>query len=357
MRSFEHAAARRDTAEAVVACVTLADGGSGWGEAHPRPYVSGESPHSAATDIAEALWPALCERGPAEADAQSISSGVRRTDSDGRCTNAAACALELATLEAAGVFPGGRRIASRVSGVLGSVDPDRTERRLRLMRAYGLRDFKLKLGLGEQVDTENLRRVDRRLGPALRAGRCTLRVDVNGGWSADESPDRVGALVGAGVCAVEQPVFCSAAELAALARRCALPLIADESLVTPDDAEALAPARGAVWWNLRLSKNGGLVPTLALARRAQREGIPFVVGCMVGESGILSLWQRRLLQAGPRPRFVEGNYGRFLLKADLLRRSPRFGYGGRLRPAPARRCRVSRRRLDAYGRHLATLRA
>ncbi|MFW6133714.1 MAG: enolase C-terminal domain-like protein [Planctomycetota bacterium] len=358
IRSFEHAAARRDTAEAVLVRVTLTDGAVGWGETHPRSYVTGESVRSVANDIRETLWPALTEAWPARPDAERISAGVAQWDVEGRCTNAAACALELAALDAARAFPGvGRSIHARVSGVLGSEVPDRTEWRLRLMWAYGLRDFKLKLALGGEVDAENLRRVQRRLGGPLRYGTCTLRADVNGGWKADETPERTESLRARGFCAVEQPVFAPAGELGELAARCCLPLVADESLVTSADADELSAAGAKVWWNIRLSKNGGLVPSLALARRAAERGIPFVVGSMVGESGILSLWQRRLLQAAPVPRFVEGNYGRFLLKADLLRRSPRFGYGGRLRPPPAHPPHISRRRLARHATHVATLRA
>jgi len=132
---------------------------------------------------------------------------------------------------------------------------------------------------------------------------------------------------------VEQPVFCGPAELAALARRCELPLMADESLRTSADARELLAEPARVWWNVRLSKNGGLLRSLELIRAAAGAGVTVVCGCMVGESGILSAAQRRLLEAaGPAVRSVEGNYGRFLLGDDLTVPSPRFGYGGRLRP-------------------------
>ena len=251
-----------------------------------------------------------------------------------------------------------RRIPSRVSGVLGSSDPAKTARRLRLMWWYGLRDFKLKLGLGADVDDENLRLVTRRLAKAIRRGRASLRVDVNGGWSGDETPGRSEELKAQGVCAVEQPVFCPAGELADLARRCKLPLIADESLRAPADAEMLLPAGESVWWNIRLSKNGGFAPAVALARMAEAGGVPFVLGCMVGESSILSAAQRAMLQWGPAPRFVEGNYGRLLLGDDLTRRSLRFGYAGRLRPLRRGEATVDvdPGKLACYGQLVTSLR-
>jgi len=183
-----------------------------------------------------------------------------------------------------------------------------------------------------------------------------LRVDVNGAWSAEEVPRRVAELKRWGVCVVEQPTYGTAAELVDLAGRCELPLMADESLLTAADADVLAAEPQRVWWNIRISKNGGPGPAAALARKAAAAGIPFTIGCMVGESSILSAAQRRLLGEVPQPRFVEGNYGRWLLSGDLARRSLRFGFGGRLR-ALRKAVAVDERRLQRYGRHLLTQRA
>jgi len=422
MRSFEHAAATRNQAEAVVVRAVFSDGVSGWGETLPRPYVTGETLDSVVADLSGAIWPALAEAdfSGVELEVAAALAAIPTAGTDGRCINAAACAAELACVDAhlkrrglsspAGLLaaagyphrPEGHlprqgggvageiirphsllaeasrphaaeadiphqcgRILPRVTGVLGSADAGKTARRLRLMRWYGLRDFKLKLGLGPAADSANLAVVRARLAGALAAGRCTLRVDVNGGWTADETPARVAELRAMGVCAVEQPVFCGAGELVGLARRCELPLIADESLLTDRDAEALLAEPGKLWWNIRISKNGGLIRAGRLAARAASAGSTVVLGCMVGESGILSAAQRRLLQvlgtpvgaAGPGVRFVEGNYGRLLLAGDIVRRSPRFGYGGRLSVlgGAGLGVEVDPARMARWGRHVATL--
>ena len=333
-RGFEHATAARDVAEAVVVCAEYSDGKIGWGETLPRTYVTGETLDSVVEDISEILWPIFLDRTPT---GRMSDEPLTNRAPDGRLISAAACALDLAELDRqrpdapVSDAPPARRIGARVSGVLGSTDPARTAKRLRLMRWYGLRDFKLKLGLGDDVDDENLLVVSQRIGKAVSRGKCTLRVDVNGGWDADSTPQRIDALCGEGVCVVEQPVYCGAGELAELARRCRLPLMADESLLTADDAQALLGDADRVWWNIRISKNGGLRRALRLAELAADRGVAFTIGCMVGESGILSAAQRRLLQQAPAARFVEGNYGRWLLADDLTTFSPRFGYGGRLK--------------------------
>ena len=369
MRSFEHAAARRDVAQAVIVRAEFDDGTEGWGESLPRQYVTGETLDGVVDDIEQLLFPACRNLDFARPD---CLSALPASAPGGRCINSALCAVSLA-VEVAPPSPLGGVLADacnrdtpkrtwgchpRVSGVLGSADPARTARRLRLMRLYGLRDFKLKLGFGADIDAENLRLVHDRLGRGIAAGKLSLRVDVNGGWDAASTPGRVADLARYGVCVVEQPVFCPAGQLAELARRCALPLMADESLLTPGDAEILSP-EPRVWWNIRISKNGGLVSALALAAKAAEKGIPFTVGCMVGESSILSAAQRRLLQACPPPRFVEGNYGRFLMSDDLTTRSLRFGYGGRLAVlrGPGLGIQVDRRKLQQFGRLVRTLRA
>jgi muconate cycloisomerase len=370
MRSFEHAAARREVAEAVVVRMAFSDGAVGWGETLPRDYVTGETPQSVIRDVSEFLWPALAGR-----DITGASVPTHRPTVGGasRCINAAACAMDLASLRrlmdeagrirtdlldhALAGLKSRTRIEPRVSCVLGSADPGKAAKRLQLMRLYGLGDFKLKLGFGDQIDAENLRQVHKRIGKALAAGRCTLRVDVNGGWDAASTPQRVAALVPFGVCAVEQPVYCPAGDLVQLARRCELPLMADESLLRPQDAEVLLSEPKRVWWNIRLSKNGGLAASLRLAKLAAEHGVTFTIGCMVGETSILSAAQRLLLQWSPPPRFVEGNYGRFLLADDLVRRSLRFGYGGRLQPVRGGDLgiRIDPKRMGRYGVLVAEL--
>jgi len=329
MRRFEHAAASRDVAEAVVLRLELSDppagrgqagGAVGWGETLPRPYVTGETLETVPRDVEQLLWEAARRGDPQGKDLPAADGG--------RPITAARCAVELALgsacersgLHVAPGMPGGAFPSVRVSGVLGAADPGRTASRLRRMRWYGLRDFKLKLGFGQEVDGENLRLVHRRIGKAVAEGKCTLRVDVNGGWRPDETPDRVAALKPRGVCVVEQPVF------------------------GPPEA--------------RLSKNGGIWPCLSMAEAAAEAGVPFVIGCMVGESSILSAAQRRLLWRCPLPRFVEGNYDKFLLADDLTARSLRFGYGGKIRsPLRGLHAAVDPRRLRRYGRLIQTLRA
>ena len=90
----------------------------------------------------------------------------------------------------------------RYSGVLSG----RTRRlafKARLMRWYGLRDFKLKVGYDD--DGERVRAAARGLGRAL--GRtATLRLDANGAWTAGQAIERLSAWDDVPISTVEQPL-------------------------------------------------------------------------------------------------------------------------------------------------------
>ncbi|MGC8782501.1 MAG: enolase C-terminal domain-like protein, partial [Anaerolineae bacterium] len=62
-----------------------------------------------------------------------------------------------------------------------------------------------------------------------------------------------------------------------------LPVVADESVQSLADVEALAAA-GVRGINLKLQKVGGLGPGLRLARRARELGLRILLGCMIETS-------------------------------------------------------------------------
>jgi muconate cycloisomerase len=371
MRGFKHAAAERKVSEAIVTAVSFDDGTVGWGETLPREYVTGETLESVVEDLQQIIWPRWAGQPLPDDPGVELAPPVV----DGRCINAAICAFDLSCVRRLFEYPdemsqsaldelGGRAQVRReidvpVTGVLGIRPKRKLRRKTRLMQWYGLVDFKLKFSGDEASDASALQTVCRRLGRSLQRGQTTLRVDVNGGWDAASTPENVAALKAWGVCAVEQPFMGTAKELVAVSRQCDLPLIADESLLTMADAEALLAEPQRIWWNIRLAKNGGLVCALRLARLAAKEGVTFVAGCMVGESGILSAAQRRFLQLGPGPRFVEGSYGKFLMKGDLTDRTLTFGYAGRLSILGGKGLGidVSPKRIERFAQRVASCRS
>ena len=62
-----------------------------------------------------------------------------------------------------------------------------------------------------------------------------------------------------------------------------LPIVADESVQSLADLEALAAA-GVQGINLKLMKVGGLAPGVAMLRRARELGLKVMLGCMIETS-------------------------------------------------------------------------
>ena len=133
--------------------------------------------------------------------------------------------------------------------------------------------------------------------------------------------------------ALEQPVPHAEVEaLAELRPRLGVPVMLDESLCGFPDAQA-AVARGtADLLNVRLSKCGGILPSLRIIALAQRSGLGVQLGCHPGETSLLSAAGRHVASRVAGLRYVEGSYDRHILAANLTRQDLTFGYGGWARP-------------------------
>ena len=136
----------------------------------------------------------------------------------------------------------------------------------------------LKLKLGSDDDAA-------RLG-AVRAARpdARLRVDANAGWSAEEAVARLRQIERYELEMVEQPTAKhDIAGMGYVQAHTDLPIVADESVQSMADLEALAAA-GVRGINLKLMKVGGLAPGVAMLRRARELGLKVMLGCMIETS-------------------------------------------------------------------------
>jgi muconate cycloisomerase len=348
---FEHAAASRSESDSVVVRIAAASPFAqhvGYGETLARPYVTGEDAESVVTDVWEILAPRLTEFAPDSfAEALDFIHALP-TYVEGRLINAARAAVELALIDLVGrVFrrragdvapwlelPGfgapGALPNVRYSGMVAGRPGAKSDLLLRGQKWYGLRDFKIKVAIDGWPD--RLHRTARILGRGLRSGRLTLRADANMAWSYEEAVQAVPLLSECGISALEQPFGTDDDRLMSGLSEAGVPdLIVDESLLTMEDAQQLATLPGVRVFNIRIAKNGGLMPALQMARVALQAGLDVQLGCLVGETSILSAAGVAFLQSVPRVRFVEGAFGSFLLREDVTRRPIRFGLGGRVR--------------------------
>jgi len=132
----------------------------------------------------------------------------------------------------------------------------------------------IKLKLGSDDDIARV--------AAVRAARPDARiyVDANAGWSPEEAVRRVKALAPYDLEMIEQPVAKNDIEgMGYVQAHTEIPIVADESVRSLADVEALATA-GVKGINLKLMKVGGLIPALEMLRRGKELGQKIMLGCM-----------------------------------------------------------------------------
>lgn len=365
VEAFRHSAHARRSCDSVVVRVVDDDGVTGFGEGAPRPYVTGETPDLLMDHLVGELWPSI--RGvelpdPLVEGLGCLDEMVPEAAPPGVvAANAARCALELALVDCAlrsrgtslGALLPPRRRSISYSGVLTAADPELTARRAGQMKLVGLEDVKLKVGTGE--DLERVRAVREAIGPDV-----SLRVDANGAWTLDEALHFVEAAVEFRIAALEQPLpRYAVADLAVLRKASEIPLVADESLVTLEDAELLLGAEAVDAFNVRISKCGGLHRSTKIVLLAEEAGVAVQVGSQVGETAILSAAGRHVAAWASRLAFAEGSYGTLLLAEDMSAAPVRFGHGGRagLLSGPGLGVEVVEERLRRYAGRVVELEA
>jgi L-Ala-D/L-Glu epimerase len=140
-------------------------------------------------------------------------------------------------------------------------------------RARRVADFPaLKIKCGGPADLATLRAVREVFeGP--------IRVDANTGWTRADADALLPELVDLGVELIEQPFPARAyRDLAWLQERSAIPIVADESCVFPEDLEPLVGIVAGV--NVKLAKCGGIGAAKHMLERARELGFRTFLGCM-----------------------------------------------------------------------------
>jgi muconate cycloisomerase len=160
-----------------------------------------------------------------------------------------------------------------------------------------------------------------------------LRLDANEAWRAGEVLDHVIPLTPYLPSALEQPVpHAEVDALAELRPRMVTPIMLDESLCGYPDAVRAVDRGLADVFNVRLSKCGGLLPSLRIHRLARQHGLSVQLGCHPGETGLLSAAGRQYASVVQEIRYLEGSYDRHVLARNVIREDITFRYGGRALP-------------------------
>jgi L-Ala-D/L-Glu epimerase len=318
--------------------LALSSGGQrGYGEAVVRDYVSGslgqgEDFEREAARLASMLVDPFRQK---ELSWKEAAASLSNLSCEARALPLV-CALESALLDLAareegcdvyqllGMEP--VRASVRFGAVIPFLPLAHARMYLQTCEAYGFPDVKVKLGQDKEYNATFLELCRTSLGDG-----CDIRVDANGAWLVEDAGHYMEVCARHGIRIIEQPFAVTAPGAAeALARMAerGFSLMADEAVLTSGDVREMARTGRYQALNLRLSKNGGLSRVLALAQEAEANGLAYQLGCMVGETGVLSALGRVAASLLPRPLYLEGGYDDVLLRENITTRSFGFGPGG-----------------------------
>lgn len=313
----------------VIVRLVCSDGVEGLGEATTIGGLSygEESPEGIQLTIDHYLAPALLGQ-----DATNVNACMKRLGHVARLSRFAKSALETALLDAQG-----KRLNVPVSTLLGGALTDKLPVLWTLASGDTIRDieeaerllaegrhagFKLKIGRRDpSVDIAHVAAIKQAVGT-----RAMLTVDVNQAWEESIAKRGVAALQDAGVDLVEQPIARdNFAGMARLTRRFTVPIMADESVMGPSDAFALAKLEAADVFALKVPKAGGLHAVLKTAAVAEGAGVSLYGGTMLeGSIGTIAsahAFSTLTLAWGTEL------FGPLLLTDDIVTQRPRYADG------------------------------
>ena len=330
--AVEHALAERKSARNVLVAAFDETGLVGWGESCPRPYVTGETVDSARDCLRDDILPRLV--GESFDDLEDLSGRVFGVlDTLRRDQQAAFCAAELSLLDLAGhafnVCAGdvvGPVVRERVhyTGVIAANSVPGVVKYATMLKQYGVGQAKVKTGADLDTNLGLLTAAREVLGDSVE-----LRIDANCAWDAKEAIRQLKIMEPFRLAGVEQPM--AAEDLAGMQELTAaqiVPVVADESVASVDDAKRLVDLGACNIFNIRVSKMGGLLNAARIHRIARDAGLECQLGAQVGESGILSAAGRHYATRSDEVRWYEGSYDSILLETAVTHPDITVGKGG-----------------------------
>ena len=280
-RPFVTALGRKTSTCNVGFTLTLRDGTRGYGEASASLALAHLKPRRLAAVLGRlGRWAVGKD---AAAVRPLVEEAWRRHEHEGPAAAAFECALLDAWTRSQGLslaswFGGARRELETDITLSAWTDDRLTAEAAAEAAREGFRTFKVKVGGKPADDLARLRAVWKAAGRA----RPRFILDGNQGLTTDSALRLLEACRKSGmkVLLLEQPLpKDSWKAMAALTRRCPVPVAADEMVQGPADALRVIETGAASAINIKVAKSG-LLRALAIAALARAARLPLMIGCM-----------------------------------------------------------------------------
>ena len=254
------------------------EGISGWGEASPFHSIAGET-QGINIAAARELKQIVVGKNPLAIHAlvQQMDAYLPHNATLKSAVDMALCDL---AAQAAGLplyaFLGGQKRVIETDLTMGIGNPDEAGDKALAIRSMGFRIIKVKLGLNFDEDRRRLTNIRKAIGP-----EPILRIDANQGWDRVAAVKNLTAFEEFDIEFCEQP--CRAHDLQGMrhvSRHTSIPVMADESLFSAQDALEIIRQDAAPYFNVKLSKSGGIHNAQKIAHVAEAGYRPCMIGCM-----------------------------------------------------------------------------
>ena len=334
--SFKHASAERNTTESIVVVAESDRGHTGYGEGCPRSYVTDES-----IDSAIAFFLKHKSSIQVIENLEELRRWIEELSGPIDVNPAAWCAIELALLDLLGkeqeqsieellslpLLKG----EFRYTAVLGASNYEAFAGQLQQYVQTGFSDFKVKISGKLEEDIEKLNLLKNLDNQEIR-----IRLDANNLWDTSSEATAYLKQLDTNFFAIEEPIKANQYEtLRTITQVLNTQIILDESFLRKAQFEQIQH-RPETWIiNVRISKMGGILRSLDIAKEASKLNVPIIIGAQVGETSILT---RAALTVANTYRDIllaqEGAFGTYLLKKDIVETPLMFGKGGLLSVSP-----------------------
>ena len=158
-------------------------------------------------------------------------------------------------------------------------DPDEMARDAINAIERGYDCLKVKVGISPELDVARLKAIRDAVGTAPM-----LRIDANQAWTPKQAVRILNQMQESGldIELVEQPVKAHDFEgMKYVTERSYVPVLADESVFSPEDAMKIMQMGAADLVNIKLMKCGGIYNALKIASAAEVYGVECMIGCML----------------------------------------------------------------------------
>ena len=267
----------------IIVKITTNSGIIGIGEASPSERVTHETPQTVLAAL-DKIAPHLIGMSPLR-----IVRIIEEMDQMVAENPSAKAAIDIALHDIMGKIAekplfkllGGFREAVLTDLTLGIKKPKKMAEDAVRAVSQGFEVLKVKVGVDPEEDFERIREIREAVGSDI-----TIRIDANQGWTVSQSIKVLKKLERFNIEFVEQPVAADDIKgLAKIRRHSSIPLMADESVHSPEDALNLIREDAVDLINIKLMKSGGIHKARKIAAVAEAAKVPCMIGCM-GESNI-----------------------------------------------------------------------